>query len=395
LPPVQKSLKIMKQFFMPLRTILLGILSLAGTMLSSHVAGKGTGVTLYTPYTKISVPPGQSIDYTIDIINNTSLVKNVSVSLNNLPKGWSYDLKSGGWAIGELSVLPGEKKNVNLHIDVPYKVDKGIYHFTVAAPGIALLPLTVIVSEQGTYRTEFTTKQPNMEGNANAAFTFSAELKNRTGEKQLYALRAQTPPGWNIAFKVSGRQVTSVQAEPNHTESVTIEVDPPDAIEAGTYKIPVAAVTSSTSANLDLEVVVTGSYSLEMTTPSGLLSTAITVGDTRRIALQLRNNGSSPLKNIKLSHAAPTNWDVVFEPAQVEVIEPGKTAEVYATIQADDKAIAGDYVTNLEAKTPEVSSKVSLRVSVQTSMVYGWIGVLIMGGAVGTVYSLFRKYGRR
>jgi uncharacterized membrane protein len=385
----------MNQFFLPMRTMLFGILSLAGVTLWGHVSGKGTGVTLYTPYTKISVPPGQSIDYTIDIINNTSSVKNVSVSLSGLPKGWTYDLKSGGWTIGELSVLPGEKKNINLHVDVPYKVDKGIYRFTVSAPGVGSLPLVVSVSEQGTYKTEFSTKQPNMEGNANATFTFSAELKNRTGEKQLYALRAQTPPGWNIAFKVSGRQVTSVQAEPNHTENVTIEVDPPDAIEAGTYKIPVTALTSSSSANLDIEVAVTGSYSLEMTTPNGLLSTAITAGQDRRIALQLRNNGSAPLKNIKLSHAAPVNWDVVFEPSQVEVIEPGKTAEVYATIQADDKAIAGDYVTNLEAKNPEVSSKVSLRVSVRTSMVYGWLGVLIMGGAVGTVYSLFRKYGRR
>ena len=186
-----------------------------------------------------------------------------------------------------------------------------------------------------------------------------------------------------------------MQADPNHTESITIEVDPPDAIEAGTYKIPVTAVTSSASANLDLEVVVTGSYSLEMTTPNGLLSTAITAGDDKRIALQLRNNGSARLKNIKLSHAAPVNWDVVFEPSQIEMIEPGKTAEVYATIQADDKAIAGDYITNLEAKTPEVSSKVSLRVSVKTSTVYGWLGVLIMGGAVGMVYSLFRKHGRR
>lgn len=275
------------------------------------------------------------------------------------------------------------------------KVNKGNYRFSVVAPGFASLPLVVIVSEQGTFKTELTTKQPNMEGNANASFTFNADLKNRTADKQLYALRADVPLGWNVSFKTSGKQVTSVQTEANHTESVTIEVDPPDAIEAGSYKIPVTAVTSTTSANLELEVVITGSYAMEMTTPTGLLSTNVTAGDERRLELQVKNNGSAELRNIKFSSAAPVNWDVIFDPQQVEKLEPGKTIEVFATIKADKKAIAGDYVTNLEAKTPEVSSKASFRVSVKTSVLYGWIGVLIIGVATGGVYTLFRKYGRR
>jgi uncharacterized membrane protein len=387
----------MKQFFMPMRTIIVGIvLSLTGIMLSgSHASGKEPGVTLYTPYTRISVPPGQSIDYTIDVINNSSTVRNVAISLAGIPKDWSYDLKSGGWAIGELSVLPGEKKNISLRIDVPMKVNKGNYRFSVVAPGFASLPLMVIVSEQGTFKTEFTTKQPNMEGNANASFTFNADLKNRTADKQLYALRADVPLGWNVSFKTGGKQVTSVQTEANHTENVTIEVDPPDAIEARSYKIPVTAVTSTTSANLELEVVITGSYAMEMTTPTGLLSTSVTAGDERRVELQVKNNGSAELRNIKFSSAAPVNWDVIFDPKQVDKLEPGKTLQVIATIKADKKAIAGDYVTNLEAKTPEVSSKASFRVSVKTSVLYGWIGVLVIGVATGGVYTLFRKYGRR
>lgn len=215
----------MRQFFVPMRTAMLGILlSLLRIMCFGGYAPEG-GVTLYTPYTKISVPPGQSIDYTVDVINKSGGVRNVSISLSGIPNGWNYDVKSGGWAIGELSVLPGEKKNINLRVDVPLKVDKGTYRFSVVAPGMAILPLTVTVSEQGTFKTELTTKQPNMEGNANATFTFNAELKNRTADKQLYSLRADVPPGWNVSFKTGGRQVTSVQAETNHTENLTVEVD--------------------------------------------------------------------------------------------------------------------------------------------------------------------------
>ena len=61
----------------------------------------------------------------------------------------------------QLSVLPKEKKTFNLKVDVPLKVNKGNYHFVVYA-GNAKLPLDVVVAQQGTYQTEFTTDQPNM-----------------------------------------------------------------------------------------------------------------------------------------------------------------------------------------------------------------------------------------
>ena len=379
-----------------MRTVIFNVLlSLAGMMVASPAAAAKDPLVLYTPYTKISVPPGQSIDYTIDAINNSDAVKRVAISLTGIPKDWNYDLKSGGWSVAELAVLPGEKKNFSLRVDIPYKVKKGTYRINVIARGLGTLPLTVIVSEEGTFKTEFATKQPNMEGNAKTSFNFNAELKNQTAGKQTYALRSNAPRGWNVAFKAAGRQVSSVQIEPNITENITIEVDPPDAIAAGTYKIPVSAVTSSSAANLELEVVVTGSYSMELTTPTGLLSTSVTAGDEKRVPLHIRNTGSADLRNIKMSSSTPINWDVVFEPTEIDKLEPGGTAEVYATIKADDKAIAGDYVTHLEAKVPEVSSKASFRVSVKTPLLYGWIGLMIIGGASSGVWYLFRKFGRR
>ena len=89
-------------------SLLFGIQSL-----SSHAYLATDSVTLYTTYTKISVPPGESIDYTIDVINKSSELKNVDISLAGLPKGWNYVLKSGGWNIGQISILPGERKSLS------------------------------------------------------------------------------------------------------------------------------------------------------------------------------------------------------------------------------------------------------------------------------------------
>ncbi|RHJ81883.1 hypothetical protein DW103_10445 [Parabacteroides sp. AM08-6] len=363
--------------------------------LSTRANGAEKNMMLYTPYTKITVPPGESISYSIDVINNCDEVKNATISVEGMPRGWKYEVKAGGWTLNQLSVLPGEKKTFTMTVEVPMKVNKGTYHFTVAASGLAELPLTVTVSEQGTYQTDFTTKQPNMQGNSKSTFNFNATLKNQTGDQQLYALMATAPRGWNVIFRVGGKQATSAQVEANATENISIDITPPANVKAGSYKIPVHVTTSSTSADLELEVVVTGSYEMELTTPQGLLSSEITAGETKRIDLIVRNDGSAELNDISLSANKPVDWEVSFEPSKIEKLPAGSSVNVNATIKASKKALPGDYVTKMTAKTPEVNQTVEFRVMVRTPMIYGWLGILIIVVVLGGVYYLFRKYGRR
>lgn len=383
---------------MSIKKKILGLLlfSLFGIIsLSSNAADTIQNVTLYTPYTKISVSPGQSINYSIDVINHTKVLKNTNIMVSGMPRGWTYSLKSGSWNVKQISILPGERKKLSLNVQVPLKVNKGNYHFDLRAQGESLLPLAVNVSKQGTFNTEFTTDQPNMEGHSNSSFTFKATLKNATDDKQVYSLQADAPRGWDVTFKASYKQVASVSMDENSTKSITISIKPPSEIEAGKYKIPVRAATSSTSAEMVLEVVITGSYGMELSTPTGRLSSSITAGDEKKIDLVVRNTGSSELDNIKFSASKPVDWEVTFDPKQVNKLEAGKTEHVTATIKASKKAIAGDYVTTINAKTPEASSKAEFRISVKTPMLMGWIGIFIIFAALGAVIYLFRKYGRR
>ena len=109
--------------------------------LNIYAALESDSITLYTPYTKIAVPPGQSIDYSIDLINRSRGVINVDISIKGLPGGWNYSLKAGGYNIRELSVLPNERKTINLRVDVPLKVNKGSYRFQITAGTLSVLPL--------------------------------------------------------------------------------------------------------------------------------------------------------------------------------------------------------------------------------------------------------------
>jgi len=357
--------------------------------------GLAQSLTLYTPYPKISVPPGETIDYSIDVMNNGGSVRTADIAIVGLPEGWSYEVKSGGWTVEQIAVLPREKKTLSFKLQVPYRVDKGTYHFQVVAKGLSQLPLTVEISEQGSFKSEFNTDQANMEGAANSTFTFNATLRNPSSEDQVYGLRAQVPQGWNVLFRANGKQVSSVNVGANQTQNITIELDPPDHLGAGSYKVPVVASTSGMSSNLELEVVITGSYNLELTTPTGKLNASVTAGSDEKVELLVKNTGSAPLKNVTMASSAPVDWVVSFEPSKIDVIAPGQHAQVVATVKASRKSVAGDYVTNLEAKTPEKSATASFRFSVRTPLLWGWLGILIVLGALGSVYYLFRKYGRR
>jgi len=71
------------------------------TFFFAGVALAADSVTLYTPNTKVSVPPGESVSYSIDAINNSEEVQNLDLRLYGIPKGWEYSLKSGAYQVSE------------------------------------------------------------------------------------------------------------------------------------------------------------------------------------------------------------------------------------------------------------------------------------------------------
>ncbi len=107
----------------------------------------------------------------------------------------------------QVAVLPGEKKSISLRVEVPFQVNKGNYRIFWWQVKATSLPLTVNISEQGTYKTEFTTRQANMEGHAASTFNYSADLRNRTAEAQTYALQGEVPRGWTITSGRTGNRL--------------------------------------------------------------------------------------------------------------------------------------------------------------------------------------------
>jgi uncharacterized membrane protein len=241
----------------------------------------------------------------------------------------------------------------------------------------------------------FSTRLMNLEATAKETFRFNASLFNGQNRSVIYELQAKTPAGWNSSFRVDGMQLTSFKLDSNRTQDISIELTPSPSVKPGKYAIPVVAISDQGSLELNLEAVVKGSYDIGLTTPTGLLSEEVTEGSRKPIYLTLKNEGTLPLDNLELSAQTPTKWNVSFEPAKIERLDPGSSINVVANLNVPDKTIAGDYLTTFTVKNNNATAESSHRLTVTTSLLAGWLGVTVIVIAIGMVYFLIRKYGRR
>ncbi|UYQ95772.1 NEW3 domain-containing protein [Chitinophaga horti] len=241
----------------------------------------------------------------------------------------------------------------------------------------------------------FTARLMNLEATSKETFRFSATLHNAAPRPVIYNFSAAAPSGWNLMFRVDGMQVTSFRADSGRTQEVSIELTPAPEAKPGKYTVPVHAVSNTDTLLLQLEAVVKGAYAMELTTPNGLLSGEITEGSRKAIHLTVKNTGTLPLDAVEVSAQAPSKWDATFEPAKIERIEPGKSVDVVANLNVPDKTIAGDYVTTFTARNNSVNASAMFRMTVTTSLLAGWIGVVIILAAIAIIYLLIKKYGRR
>jgi uncharacterized membrane protein len=235
----------------------------------------------------------------------------------------------------------------------------------------------------------------NIEAATNETFRYNATLHNGSNKTAVYELTSPVPDGWMIAYKVDGNRVTSLNLEATKSQDISIEINPAINAKPDKYKIRVKAASGVDTLTLDIEAVVKGSYGVELTTPTGRLSDEVTSGSQKEIHLVAKNTGTLPLNDVELSSQLPSKWECSFEPAKIAQLEPGKTVDVIAKLNVPDKTIAGDYASTFTVRNANSSAQAAFRIIVKTSLLSGWLGILVILLAVGLVYYLIRKYGRR
>jgi uncharacterized membrane protein len=366
-------------------------------MLAAAPAMSAAGeITLTTPFPAIAVAPGSAPSFEISV--TTSAPGRVGLSVGNVPTGWTAVLRGGGFTIDGVESDGKTATKVTLNVTVPTDATEGTTRIVVrgtVSGASTTLPVDIRVAPNAAGDISLTTDTPQLKGASDATFPFSLTLKNDTAEDLPFSVVAAGPAGWTVTAQVGSQaQAASVVVKAGSSSTVSVSAKAAEGTDAGTYPITVDATSGSRSAHSDLSVEITGSYKLALSTSDQRLNMSGTAGSVTDITLVLTNSGTADIEGAAMSASAPTGWKTDFDIPSATV-PAGKTVNVVAHVTPSSDAIAGDYVTTFKATAPVANASTDIRVTIQTSLLWGIVGIGLIALVLVGLWWTFQRYGRR
>ena len=372
--------------------------SIVGLVMLAAAPGMSAAgeITLTTPFPAIAVAPGSTPSFEISV--TTRAPGRVALSVGAVPTGWTAVLRGGGFTIDGVESDGSTATKVTLNVTVPTEATEGTTHIVVRGTisgASTTLPIDIRVAPNAAGDVSLTTDIPQLKGASDATFPFSLTLKNDTPEDLPFSVVASGPAGWTVTAQVGSQaQAASVVVKAGSTSTVSVSAKPADGTAAGDYPIAVDATSGGRSAHADLSVEITGSYKLALSTSDQRLNMSGTAGSVSDITLTLTNSGTADIEGAVMSATAPTGWKTDFDTPSVTV-PAGKTVNVVAHVTPSSDAIAGDYLTTFKATAPVANASADVRVTIQTSLLWGIVGIGLIALVLVGLWWTFQRYGRR
>lgn len=377
-------------------------LAAIGLLLSSTLALAPTavaaGLTLSTPYPSVVVGPGSTVGFDIGVVANAN--EQVSLAVSGVPAGWTATLRGGGYVVTGVQTDANGKATVRLEVQIPATATNGTSKLTLSAAGGGLratLPLTIELSSAAAGDVTLTSDYPSLQGASGTNFTFNFNLHNDSAEDLTFAVTAVGPEGWEVNATLTGQsQAASAVVKASGSAGVSVSVKPPTDVAPGTYDINVRATVGDRTIDAKPTVVITGTNSLTLSTPDQRLSNSGAAGSSITQQLVVHNGGTQPLAGVTLSATAPTDWTVTFSPSEtIDSIAAAQDATITATLVPSNDAIAGDYVVTYNARAANADGSVEIRMTIETSPLFGFVGLALIALVLFGLWWVFQRYGRR
>jgi uncharacterized membrane protein len=381
------------------RTRLAALLLSAGLLLITSIApvAAATAFNVTTPYPSVTVQPGNTVTFSLDVA--VPHAERVGFSVSGTPTGWTAYVRGGGNIVGAIYAGGTTAPSVELSVVVPQTATPGSSTITVTATseqGTRSLPVEVIVLGESGGAITLTSAFPQLSGSPTSTFTYSVTLANTGTQKETYTLTGQGPDGWTVsAHPASNAQALTDTVDGGATDTISVTAQPPASAPAGAYPLQITAASGGQSANVALEADVTGTPALTLGTPTQVLNADVTAGSTGAISLLVTNSGTTVLQNVAVTATSPTGWTATFAPTSVATLQPNTSATVTATVKPSSDALAGDYDITFTATSGSTTATVDIRTTVQTSPLWGFIGIALIVLVIVGLLWVFRRFGRR
>jgi uncharacterized membrane protein len=382
------------------RTRLAALALAAGLLLITAIAPLGASAATFnltTPYPAVTIQPGNTVTFPLDV--SVPAPERVGLAVAGAPSDWTADVRGGGNIVNAVFAGGTTAASVELSVTVPQDAASGTTTLTVTATadqGTRTLPIEVTVLGATSGGVTLTSDFPQLSGAPTSTFSYSVTLANIGTQKQTYTLQGQGPDGWTVSVHPSSNgQALTDTVDGGATDTLSVTAQPPSTVAAGSYPIQVTVAAGGQSATTNLEADVTGSPAVSLSTPNQVLNAQVTAGSTGTVALVVTNTGTTVLQNVSVTASAPTGWTTTFSPTTIDSIQPGNAASVTATLKPSSDALAGDYDVTFTVTAGTASANVDIRTTVETSPLWGFIGLALIVLVIIGLGWVFRRFGRR
>lgn len=364
------------------------------------------GISVSPEYTGIVVSEEEGVNIDLIVTNQGRRDENIDIAVTSIPDGWKAWIKTYSFGVTGVHVESDKSKNLTLRAQPGETVGPGIY--TIGIRGqtqdkkfVSTSQVTIEVKKKKEEKRpegiKITTSYPVLQGPTGAKFEFSLEVENRLDKDTIFNLISKGPENWEINFKPAYEQkfISSLRLKADQSQTMAVEVKPYPFAKPGTYPISVKISSAEAEGEAVLKVILTGTYNLEAGTATGLLSLNALRGNKANLSIYVQNTGSAPLNNLQFISFKPENWEVEFNPEKIDTLAPEQLKQVEVSITPTDQALVGDYSVGLRAEGGRVSKTIELRVTVNASSAWGWIGIGIIVFVMAGLVFLFIRLGRR
>lgn len=274
----------------------------------------------------------------------------------------------------------------------------------LASSMVFFQPATISAQEESSSegKIELTTAYTKLEGTSGTSFEFEVELKYQGSETLIFDLAVTGPKDWVVYTTPSypkDKRIRDIRLEPgiSYGEKVNVAAVPPFWLtpEPGEYRITLEASSGEIKGSIDLIAVVTAKYTLSLTPTEERYNTSATAGKDNYFSAAVINEGSAAIDNITFSSGKPEGWTIEFSPDKVDTLDAADFQTIDVNIKPPAKTIAGDYNITLRASGKQASNNIDIRVTVETSTIWGWVGVGIVVLVVAGLAFIFMRLSRR
>jgi uncharacterized membrane protein len=357
-------------------------------------------------YTGVIVPAGEDVSIDLNVTNKGRSDEFVDLSVTHVPKGWKARIKTYSFDVTGIFVPSDKSKSLTLKAEPEEGAGPGKYTFVIKGQtkdgklsSTSQVTVTVVPkeAEKKSKGVNLTTSYPMLQGPTDAKFEFSVEVENKTDKDSIFNLSATGPKDWDVNFKPAyeDKLISSLRLKAGQSQSVAVEVKPYPLAEAGKYPVTVRVSSSEAKSEVELTVLLTGTYKIDVGTASGLLSLTAMRGEPANISFYVKNTGSAVQNDVKFMSFKPENWKVEFKPEKLETLPAGELKQVEVTITPAAQALVGDYSVAIGVQGEKATKNLEFRVTVKASTAWGWIGIGIIVLVILGLVVLFVRMGRR